>query len=157
MQQKYTDIENYFECLSREHLEIKTFCRYELEELLDKTCSIQGFPALILEGFDFDYSGSTPDNILKNRTGAFCIVNNCDVFNSKERTETCENNEIIAEQILMRMVSDKKKRLPLLTGFDITSAEGFHFVNPVLGYVFCRINFSFKTKITENTKIWELS
>lgn len=157
MQQKYTDIQNYFERLTQEHKLIKTFCRYELEELLDKTCSIQNFPALVLEGFDFDYSGSTPDNILKNRTGAFCIVDKCDVFNSKERTETCQNNEIIAEHIVVRMFIDKQKRLSLLTGFDITSVEGVHFVNPVLGYVFCRINFSFKTKITEDTNIWELN
>ncbi len=155
MQQKYNDIADYFGSLSKKHKGIKTFCRYELDELLDRTVSIEGFPALVLEGFDFDYSGSVPDNVLKNRNGAFCIVGTCDTTNARQRTDKLEQLEIIAEQILIKMVTDKKNHHPLLTGFEIASAEGIHFVNPMLGYVFCRISFSFKTKITEDLTVWQ--
>ena len=34
MQQNYTDIADYFEQLADKHKQIKTFCRYELDELL---------------------------------------------------------------------------------------------------------------------------
>ena len=71
MQQNYTDIADYFEQLADKHKQIKTFCRYELDELLSKTASIKAFPCLVVEGFDFDFAGSSPDNILKNRHGAF--------------------------------------------------------------------------------------
>ncbi|MEG0796414.1 MAG: hypothetical protein RR397_07945 [Odoribacter sp.] len=155
MDQKYTDIGNYFESLSQLHPGIKTFCRYELDELLDKDVSISDYPALILEGFDFNFSGSGADNILKSRNGAFCIVDVCDIFDPVKRTESLERAEIIAEQILLKMVKDKRDRVPLLTSFDISSAEGMHFVNPALGYIFCRISFSFKTKIKEDTAVWQ--
>lgn len=155
MQQKYNDIADYFSQLATKHKGIKTFCRYELDELLDRTASIEGFPSLVLEGFDFDYSGSTADNVLKNRNGAFCMVTTCDTLNARERTDSLEKMETIAEQILIKMVTDKKQRHPLLTGFEIASAEGVHFVNPALGYVLCRISFSFKTKTTEDLNLWQ--
>ena len=44
MQQNYTDIADYFEQLADKHKQIKTFCRYELDELLSKTASIRLSP-----------------------------------------------------------------------------------------------------------------
>lgn len=155
MQQNYTDIADYFEQLSNRHKQIKTFCRYELDELLSKTASIKAFPCLVVEGFDFDFAGSSPDNILKNRHGAFSVVDKCDIFNPAKRCEALERTEIIAGQILVKMVDDKRQRLPLMTSFEINSAEGLNFINPLLGYVFCRITFTFKTKIEEDLTIWQ--
>ena len=143
MQQNYTDIADYFEQLADKHKQIKTFCRYELDELL------------VVEGFDFDFAGSSPDNILKNRHGAFSIVDKCDIFNPAKRCETLERTEIIAGQILSKMVDDKRQRLPLMTSFEINSAEGLNFINPILGYAFCRISFTFKTKIGEDLTVWQ--
>ena len=74
MQQNYTDIADYFEQLADKHKQIKTFCRYELDELLSKTASIKAFPCLVVEGFDFDFAGSSPDNILKNIISSFGFV-----------------------------------------------------------------------------------
>lgn len=155
MQQRYSAIGDYFEKLATSHSGIKEFCRYELDELLDRTANISGFPALVLEGFDFDYAGSSPDNVVKSRNGAFCLVGKCDVANARERTETMERLEMIGEQILMKMVADKRNRNPLLTTFEIASAEGVHYANPMLGYVMCRISFSFRTKITEDLTVWQ--
>lgn len=155
MQQSYNQIGDYFGELASRHKGIQTYCRYELDELLDMSISIPGFPALVLEGFDFDYGGSMTDNVLKNRNGAFCLVDKCDVTDARKRTDVLERLEIIGEQILMKMVDDKRKGNPLLTSFDIGSAEGVHFVNPAMGYVFCRINFSFKTKIAEDLSVWQ--
>lgn len=155
MQQSYNQIGDYFGGLAIRHKGIQTYCRYELDELLDMSISIPGFPALVLEGFDFDYGGSVADNVLKNRNGAFCLVDKCDVTDARKRTDVLERLEIIGEQILMKMTDDKRKGNPLLTSFDIGSAEGVHFVNPAMGYVFCRINFSFKTKITEDLSVWQ--
>ena len=155
MQQNYTDIADYFEQLADKHKQIKTFCRYELDELLSKTASIKAFPCLVVEGFAFDFAGSSPDNILKNRHGAFSIVDKCDIFNPAKRCETLERTEIIAGQILSKMVDDKRQRLPLMTSFEINSAEGLNFINPILGYAFCRISFTFKTKIGEDLTVWQ--
>lgn len=155
MQQNYNDIGDYFALLAGKHKDVKAFCRYELDELLDRTVSIKAFPALVLEGFDFNYAGSQADNVLKSRNGAFCLVAACDVTDARRRTETLEKLEIISEQVLMKMVDDKRNRNTLLTGFDIASAEGVHFVNPALGYVMCRISFSFRTKINEDLTVWQ--
>lgn len=155
MQGKYNDIADYFESLAKSHRRIKEYYRYELDELLDHTANIKKFPALVLEGFDFDYSGSVPDHVLKNRNGAFCLVEKCDLTNAKLRTDTLEALETIAEQILVRMVTDKRNRHPLLTCFEISSAEGAHFANPALGLVLCRVSFSFKTQIKEDISVWQ--
>lgn len=155
MEQKYNDIGDYFALLAGKHKDVKVFCRYELDELLYQTVSIEAFPALVLEGFDFNYAGSQTDNVLKSRNGAFCVVAACDVADARLRTEMFEKLEIIGEQVLMKMVDDKRNRNPLLTGFEIASAEGGHFVNLALGYVFCRISFSFRTKITEDLTVWQ--
>lgn len=64
MKQEYSDIANYFQDLAQKHKEIKEFKRYELDELLSNAM-FACYPALVLEGFDFDFSGSSPDNVLK--------------------------------------------------------------------------------------------
>lgn len=154
MKQEYSDIANYFESLAQKHKEIKQFERYELDELLSNAMFTR-YPALALEGFDFDYTGSTPDNILKNRAGGFCIVDTCDIKNVEERTKVLDHLESIGDQIIMKIAKDKQARNPLITYFEIGSVEGLHFANPALGIVFCRYTFTLKTKISEDSTVWE--
>lgn len=156
MEQRFSDLVNYFEGLAMQHRDIKSFCRYELDELLDKTVNISGFPAFVLEGFDFDYAGSRPDDVIKERTGAFCIVDLCDGFDAEKRMQILERNERIADEILLRMVADKRNRHPLLSAFEIASAKGGHYLNPAFRYALCRVSFSFKTKIKEDLSVWKL-
>lgn len=155
MDQKFSDIVGYFEQLAARHCDIAAFCRFEVDELLEKTVNIPGFPALVLEGFDFDYGSSQPDNVLKERNGAFCLVDVCDGFDSSKRMEVLERNERIAEEILMKMVEDKRKRHPLLSSFEIASAKGGHYLNPAFRYAICRVSFSFKTKVREGLDVWK--
>ena len=154
MTQIYSDIADYFEELASKHKAIKEFERYELDELLSNAMFTQ-YPALALEGFDFDFAGSMPDNILKNRSGAFCIVCPCDINNAEERTKALDNIESIGDQIIMKIAKDKRERHKLLTAFDLGSVEGLHFANPALGIVFCRYTFTLKTKVAEDITVWE--
>lgn len=155
MHQNYNDIGNYFEDLAKRHKEIKAFTRFEFDDLLGQSINIQEYPAFGLEGFDFDYSGSTPDNIIKSRNGAFCIIDICDATSISSRMEAMEKTEAIAQQFLMKMIDDKRNRNPVLTTFSIAEAEGVHVLIPEQRLVACRITFSFKTKIREDTDVWE--
>ena len=155
MEQKYNDIGNYFDDLAKRHKEIKEFTRFELDELLGQSINFQEYPVFVLEGFDFDYAGSSPGNIIKSRNGAFCIVDICDTKCASSRMEMMEKTEAIAQEFLMKMVEDKDNRHKLLTTFSIADAEGVHALNPQKGLVMCRITFSFKTKIREETGVWE--
>lgn len=155
MEQRCNELVRYFEDLAERHEEIVSFCRYELDELLDKTANISGFPALVLEGFDFDYGSSQPDNVLKERNGAFCVLDVCDGFDAEKRMQVLEHNERIAEDILLKMINDKRERHPLLAAFEISSAKGGHFLNPAFRYALCRVSFSFKTKVKENRAVWK--
>lgn len=154
MKQEYSDIANYFQDLAQKHKEIKEFKRYELDELLSNAM-FTSYPALVLEGFDFDFSGSSPDNVLKNRTGGFNIVLPCNINNAEERTQTLDHLETIGDQFIMKIAKDKKERHPLLTAFDLSSIEGIHFANPAHGIVFCRYTFTLRTKIVEDLSVWE--
>lgn len=153
MKQSYSEVAAYFKSLCNQHKDLKDFNCFELDELLSDA-NFTKYPALNIEGFDYDFSGSTPDNVTKNRNGAFCIVDKCDVRDQTERMTVLDRIDNIAEQLLVRMVKDKRDLNPLLTTFEIASVEGLHFVNPALGIVFCRILFSFKTKITEDQSVW---
>lgn len=155
MHQNYNDIGNYFADLANRHKEIKEFTRFELDELLGQSISFGEYPVFVLEGFDFDYAGSTPGNIIKSRNGAFCIIDICDTTSELSRMEVMEKTEAIAQQFLLKMEEDKCNRHPLLTTFSMADAVGEHALNPQKGLVMCRITFSFKTKIREDVSVWE--
>jgi len=155
MQQNYNDIGNYFADLAKKHKEIKEFTRFELDELLGQSINFQEYPVFVLEGFDFDYAGSTPDNIIKSRNGGFLVIDTCDLTCPNSRMEVMEKVEAIAQQFLMKMTEDKCNRHPLLTTFSMADAVGEHALNPQKGLVMCRITFSFKTKIKEDVDVWE--
>lgn len=77
---KYADLVAYFEQLARSHKDIahtdsdKHFFRFELEEMLTGMRSKINYPALVLEGYDFEFTDEKSDNVHKRLNCAFMIL-----------------------------------------------------------------------------------
>lgn len=155
MAAKFSDLVEYFENLAGKHISIrhtpasKHFYRFELDEVLTGIASNIKYPALILEGYDFNFSESNSDNILKRRSGAFMIINRvADPKNYDRIHEVWDELESITDDIIVRMKSDKESRLiPVLRDFDISSCEGTIFSVAQLGQHGIRITFNLTSPV----------
>ena len=128
----FSDLVNYFEGLARRHKSIlhtdqkKHFFRFEIDEVLAGINDPDAnYPMLIMEGYMFDYTDNHSDNILKNRRGAFVLLDHVDdISDYNEVHGRWDALEIIGDQILAKIKADKRNPLtPVVRSFNLASVE----------------------------------
>ena len=139
---KFSQLVSYFENLARLHKDIghtdseKHFFRMEVDEVLAgiNRTDVQ-YPFLILEGYSYDFTDNKSDNLLKNRRGAFMLIDHVSDPSDFEAIQTVwENMEEIGDEILVRMKADKRNPLaPAVRDFDFSSVEAMLIANEMDG------------------------
>lgn len=155
MAAKFADLVTYFEKLATEHIEIghtstkKHFFRFELDEVLAGLTSKLNYPALILEAYDFDFADSRSDNVMKQRNGAFILIDKVsDTGDFAKIHEVWDKMEEIGDDILIRMRRDKAARTePVLRDFDIAQSSGMPLDVKTLGHYGIRFTFSLRCAV----------
>jgi len=161
MASKFADLVTYFEKIATEHVDIhhsgtsKHFFRFELDEVLAGLTYKMNFPALILEAYDFEYSDSRSDNVIKQRNGAFIIIDKVSDSGDFARIhEVWDKCEQIGEDILIRMRRDKASRKePVLRDFDISQSAGIPFDVRTLGHYGMRFTFSLGSAVNNEVDL----
>jgi hypothetical protein len=147
---KFADLVTYFENLAAKHVELrhtaakKHFYRFELDEVLTALCRNINYPALILEAYDFNYTESRSDNVIKQRNGAFILIDKVtDAGDYNKIHEVWDKLEEIGNDILVKMIADKDSRLePIIRDFDISASHGQPLMVEELGQYGMRFTFS---------------
>ncbi|HPS40061.1 MAG TPA: hypothetical protein PL124_11645 [Candidatus Cloacimonadota bacterium] len=155
MAAKFSDLVDYFERIAEEHVSIKHsatqkhFFRFELDEVLAGLTSKLNYPALILEAYDFDFADSRSDNIIKQRNGAFILIDKVsDTGDFAKIHEVWDEMEEIGDDILIRMRRDKALRIePVLRDFDIAMSSGVPFDVRAYGQYGMRFTFSLRCPV----------
>lgn len=133
MSAKFSELVSYFEMMARRHKDIghsdteKHFFRMEVDEVLGGINRQDvKHPYLILEGYGFDFTDSKSDNLLKNRRGAFILLDHVsDPTDFDAIHAVWDHMEEIGDELLVKMKTDKKNPLaPVVRGFDFASADG---------------------------------
>ena len=146
----------YFENLAKSHVEIqhtdseKHFFRFELDEVLNGIQrSDVAYPMLVLEGYSYDYTDNKSDNILKNRSGAFMLLDHCpDISDYGKVHEIWDNLESIADDILIKIKTDKRNPLtPVVRGFEYSSVESKLIANEIGNSIGIRITFTISSPV----------
>ena len=114
MNVKFSALITYFRTLAAQHMSIghslneKHFYRFELEEILSGLKDVN-YPALILEGYRYSLVDNKSDNVLKERTGAFVLIDHLkDIGDFDAMHEVWDNMETICDDIIARIKSDKR-------------------------------------------------
>ena len=147
--EKFSELNDYFEYLAAQHKDIahtpsdKHFYRFELDDVLTSMGDIN-FPALILESYDFNFQDARSDNVLKNRNGAFIIIDyEGDKGNHNRITQIYDECEEIGDEIIVRILNDKKKvSVPAVRNFNIAETTGNLVANDAKGYYGVRYMFT---------------
>lgn len=139
---KFSQLVSYFENLARLHKDIghtdseKHFFRMEVDEVLAGINRTDvKYPFLILEGYSYDFTDNKSDNLLKNRQGAFMLLDHVsDSSDYQAIHEVWENMEEIGDELLVRMKADKRNPLaPAVHDFDFSSVEALLIANEMDG------------------------
>lgn len=156
MNNNFSQLIIYFENLAKSHIDIlhteaeKHFFRFELDEVLNGIQRTDvAFPMLILEGYSYDYIDNKSDNILKNRSGAFILLDNCsDISDYSHVHEIWDKLETIADDILIKIKSDKRNPLtPVIRGFEFSSVESKLIANEIGKSIGIRLTFTISSPI----------
>jgi len=129
---KFLDLVTYFETMARSHKAIghndnqKHFFRFELEEMLTGMRSKINYPALILEGYDFEFVDQTTDNVHKRLNYAFMLLDKVSDKGDFDRVhDIWDALEEIGDELIVRILSDKRSRVvPVLSYFSMNSVSG---------------------------------
>lgn len=161
MKNNFSELIAYFENLAKTHVSIqhsdveKHFFRFELDEVLAGINRTDvAYPMLILEGYSFDYTDNKSDNIIKNRSSAFILLDHCpDISDYNNVHEIWDNLESIADDILVRMKADKRNPLtPVVRGFEYSGIEAKLIANEIGNSIGIRINFMISTPLITDTQ-----
>lgn len=156
MKNNFSELIKYFENLAKSHISIqhteseKHFFRFELDEVLNGiNRSDVAYPMLALEAYSFDYTDNKSDNVLKNRSGAFMLLDHCtDISDYAQVHAIWDNLETIADDILVRIKSDKRNPLtPVIRGFEYSSIEAKLIANEIGNSIGIRITFSISSPV----------
>lgn len=137
---KFSDLVSYFENLAAKHIDIlhseaeKHFFRFEIDEVLAGINRTDvNFPMLILEGYNFGYTDNRSDNLLKNRNGAFVLLDRiADPSDYNELHRTWDELELIGDDILLKIKADKRNpNTPAVRDFDFASTEAALIMNEI--------------------------
>jgi hypothetical protein len=156
---KFSDLISYFENLARKHTDIlhsdgeKHFFRMEIDEVLEGINRTDvAYPMLILEGYSFDFTDNKSDNLLKNRQGAFILLDHIS-DNSDHNTihQKWDELEEIATEILVKIKSDKLNPLtPVVRNFDFESVNVSLILNQIGNDVGVRITYTITSPVTND-------
>lgn len=130
MNTKFSDVIQYFKMLAAQHESIrhsaaeKHFYRFEIEEVLSGLKTIN-YPALILEGYRFSLIDKQSDNVLKERTGAFILLDHLNSISDYDSMhELWDRLETICDDIIARIKSDKRDpSTKSVRDFDLNNIE----------------------------------
>ena len=156
MKNNFSNLIEYFENIARTHVEIehtdneKHFFRFELDEVLNGiNRSDVAYPMLILEGYSYDFTDNKSDNIIKNRSGAFILLDHCpDISDYGKVHEIWDNLETIADDILIKIKIDKRNPItPVVRGFEFSSVESKLIANEIGNSIGLRITFTISSPV----------
>jgi len=157
MKNNFSELIAYFENLAKAHVSIqhtdqgKHFFRFELDEVLNGIQrSDVAYPMLALEAYSFEYTDNKSDNVLKNRSGAFMLLDHCpDISDYTQVHEIWDNLEAIADDILLKIKTDKRNPLtPVVRGFEYSSVEAKLIANEIGNSIGIRITFSISSPVS---------
>lgn len=148
---QFNDLVTYFENLARKHVSIrhtdteKHFFRMEIDEVLSGiTRTDVKHPYLILEGYYFKFKDNKSDNVLKNRNGAFTLLDY--VSDPTDYDAICnawERMEAIGDDILIKIKSDKRNPMvKSIRDFNFSEVEGTLVANEIDGNYGMRYTYS---------------
>ncbi|NQU84320.1 MAG: hypothetical protein HQ541_01035 [Mariniphaga sp.] len=148
---KFSDLITYFEDLARNHVSIlhtdqeNHFFRFEIDEMLSAHFrSDTNFIFLALEGYNYGFTDNNSDNLLKNRHGAFVLMDHIsDLSDYATIHQKWDELEIIGDDIIAKIKSDKRNPLfPVIRDFKFDSITGDLILNEVAGGVGIRFTFT---------------
>lgn len=148
---KFSDLITYFETLATQHVDIghsegeKHFFRMELDEVLTGINRTDvAYPFLALEGYSFDFTDNRADNIIKNRKGAFMLIDHLSDPGDYDRMhQIWDELEVIGTDILLRMKRDKRNGdVPVIRDFQFDSVEAELIMNQIGNDVGIRFQFN---------------
>jgi hypothetical protein len=132
MKAKFADLVSYFESIAQNHKGIlhtndeKHFFRFELEEFLTGMQAQVNYPALILEGYDFQFTDQNSDNVHKEINCAFMLIDKVsDKGDYDQIHDLWDTLEEIGDEIIVRILHDKRQReINVLSYFSISNVSG---------------------------------
>lgn len=130
------------------------FFRGELQEFFEGLRSRVEFPCLIVEGSEVEYAG-TRQNLTKRRNTSFIVADSYDqVGDFSEMEEKMSGCEMIAEELLGRMLTDTSKPFH---NVEIEGAEGQYLANESQKYVGYRVNLTLiePNICIKNKEVWD--
>ncbi len=156
---KFKDLITYFENIARKHSDIlhtdqeKHFFRMEIDEVLagiNRTDA--AYPMLILEGYAFAFTDNKSDNLLKNREGAFMLLDHInDTSDHNAIHDKWDELEEIATEIILRIKADKTNPLtPVVRNFDFDSINASLIQNEIGNDVGIRISYTITSPTLNN-------
>jgi hypothetical protein len=154
---KFSDLILYFENLARTHVDIlhsdseKHFFRMEIDEVLEGINRTDvAYPMLILEGYSFEFTDNKSDNLLKNRQGAFILLDHIsDNSDHNSIHQKWDELEEIATELLLKIKSDKLNPLtPVVRNFDFASVNVALLLNQIGNDVGVRITYTITSPVT---------
>jgi hypothetical protein len=161
----FSQLVSYFEALARQHKDIrhsdaqKHFFRMELDEVMDGVNRTDvAFPMLVLEGYSFDFTDQRSDNPIKNRRGAFLLIDHVSDQSDFNRIESVwDRMEAIGDDILRRIKADKRNpAAPAVRGFDLDSVEALLLAAELNGNYGIRFTYTISSPLdqSENSGVW---
>ena len=152
---QFSELIAYFKTLATQHVAIghtaneKHFYRLELEEILTNHRDIN-YPSLILEGYRYSLSDKQSDNVMKERIGAFILIDHLhDDSDFDEMHELWDRLETICDDIIVRIKSDKRNPAArALRDFDLGSVQVSLITNEVLNNYGIRCTFTITSPFT---------
>ena len=155
----FSNLIAYFENIARMHVGIqhtdhsKHFFRFELDEVLNGINRTDvAYPMLILEGYSYDYTDNKSDNIIKNRSGAFILLDHCpDISDYGKVHEIWDYLETIADDILVKIKTDKRNPLtPVVRGFEFSNVESKLIANEIGNSIGLRVTFTISSPVSSD-------
>lgn len=143
MKAKFNLLVGYFEKLATLHKGIlhsateKHFFRFELEEMLTGMKSEMNYPAVVLEGYDFNFVDHDSDNLHKRVNCAFMILGKVADKGDWDAVHALwDSLEDIGDELVVRILADKRERqteclayfhASSITGAPITDMNMIHY------------------------------
>ena len=107
------------------------------------------YPMLILEGYGFGFTDNRSDNLLKNREGAFVLLDHItDISDYNVIHQKWDELEEIATEILLKIKADKRNPLtPVVRNFDFDNINGSLIINQVGNDVGLRVTYTISSPV----------
>jgi hypothetical protein len=153
---KFSDLITYFENLARKHKSIlhtdadKHFFRMEIDEVLAGINRTDvAYPMLILEGYGFGFTDNRSDNLLKNRQGAFILLDHLsDTSDHDLIHQKWDELEEIATDVIVKIKSDKRNPLtPVVRNFDYDNINASLLLNEIGNDVGIRVTYTITSPV----------